>query len=203
MYSRQTKHLRADRASLALMLVWAIAVSLPLTFLMASHSLPLPITIPAQIVTNTVSADTRWQAEHILVADCPCSEFVADYLIERGARPELHETVWLLGGSATWEEKIKSSGFAVQHLDAETVAAHYGIQGGPWLRLISPTGVLAYSGGYAPKRARSTTDICDLNLWHSVAQGATVTPYPAFGCASSSWLRKTLDPLGMKYGAAK
>jgi len=105
----------------------------------------------------------------------------------------------LIGGTAVWEAQLKKSGFEVQHHDAEQVSAQLGVQGGPWLRLISPAGVVAYSGGYAPQRPRSSTDVCDLTLWQAVSHGQTVKPYPAFGCAASRWLQQTIDPLGIKY----
>ncbi len=184
------------------LMVWFVAVSVPLTFMMAGHTLPLPTLPGSQSASssNSTPANGRWQAVHILVAGCPCSGSVVKYLIERGARKELNEQVWLVGGTAAeWESGLVKSGFLVEHHDAEQVALQLGIQGGPWLRLISPTGAVAYSGGYSPQRPGRSTDICDLALWHAAARGETVKPYPAFGCAASSWLRRTIDPMGIKY----
>src|ERR1700722_2207231 len=153
----QFSRLKFDRgtgASLAVLLVWTVAVSVPITLLTAGHVLPLPEPVrgDGQSAGDLRTNHGRWQAVHILVAGCPCSEFVANYLAGRGARRELDEQVWLVGGVATWEEPLKKSGFEVQHRDAESVAAQLGIQGGPWLRLIAPAGWVAYSGGYAPQR---------------------------------------------------
>jgi hypothetical protein len=189
--------------SIVILVVWAIAVSVPITFLAAGHSLPLPVRAVTQFATDSKSNDGHWQAVHILVADCPCSALVAKYLAGRGVHDGLVETVWLVGGTATWEVQLKKSGFTVQHHDAEEVAANLGIQGGPWLRLISPAGAVAYSGGYAPKRPQSPADVRDLALWQALANGQTVKPYPAFGCAASHWLQQTIDPLGIKYQQAK
>lgn len=188
--------------SVAVLLVWATAVSVPMTFLMAGHTLPLPLVPASPGVTMAKPGDGRWQAVHILVADCPCSESVARYLAQRGPRKELNEQVWLLGGTAAWESPLEQAGFQVEHRDAEGVAAQLGIEGGPWLRLISPAGVVAYSGGYAPRRPGRATEICDLALWQAVAHGQAVEPYPAYGCAASRWLRQTIDPLGIKYSRA-
>jgi hypothetical protein len=188
--------------SVAVLLVWAVAVSVPMTFLMAGHTLPLPLVPASPGMTMTKPGDGRWQAVHILVADCPCSEYVARYLTHRGPRKDLNEQVWLLGGAAAWESPLEQAGFLVEHRDAEEVAAQLGIEGGPWLRLISPAGVVAYSGGYAPRRPGSPTEICDLALWQAVAHGQTVEPYPAYGCAASRWLRQTIDPLHIKYSHA-
>ena len=184
------------------MLVWAIAISVPLTFLAAGHILPLPVRPVRPLAVDPKSTDGRWLAEHILVAGCPCSAFVANYLAARGAQNGLDEQVWVVGGTADWEPALKKSGFTVQHHDAEQLAAQLGIQGGPWLRLISPEGVAAYSGGYAPRRPSSSSDVCDLTLWQTVSHGQTVKPYPAFGCAASRWLQQTIDPLAVKYQQA-
>jgi hypothetical protein len=144
-------------------------------------------------------ANGSWQAVHILKADCPCSESVSKYLLKRGPQKDLNEQIWMMGENATWETSLKQSGFVVQHHDAEQVAAQLGVQGGPWLLIISPKGEVAYSGGYAPQRPGPSTVICDLALWQAVSHGHTVQAYPAYGCAASCWLRKTIDPLGMKY----
>jgi hypothetical protein len=126
-------------------------VSVPLMFLMGSHWLPLPATSPMQSVA--VTSNRNWQAVHILVADCPCSELVATHLATRGASSELNERVWLVGGDAPWAQTLEQCGLRVRHEDANRLAPEYGIHGGPWLQLISPAGTLAYSGGYAPQRA--------------------------------------------------
>jgi hypothetical protein len=200
---RSIKFRFAEAASVGVLLVWGVAVSVPIALLNAAHLLPLPVRPIASSSAVATSTNSHWQAVHILVADCPCSGFVANYLAARGARRELEEIIWIVGGPAAWEEKLATSGFTVLHRDAEQIAAHLGIQGGPWLRLISPAGVVAYSGGYAPQRPRGSADFCDLTVWQAVARGETIKPYPAFGCAASRWLRQTIDPLGMKYDQAK
>lgn len=184
---------------MAILVVWALTVSVPITFLMAGHLLPLPTraVMPSTVLSG--SNEGRWQAVHILVAGCPCSEFVAKYLVQRGLRQDLDEQVWVIGGPATWELPLEKAGFSVQHHEAEQVATQLGIQGGPWLRLISPAGVVAYSGGYAPQRPGRSTDICDLAVWKAVSRGQTVKAYPAFGCAASTWLQHTIDPWGLNF----
>jgi hypothetical protein len=189
--------------SVIVLLIWALAVSVPITYLMAGHSLPLPVRPVAPAATAAAPGIGHWQAVHILVADCPCSASVAKYLAGRKAQPGLDEQVWIVGGTADWEKSFLDSGFTILHRDADQVAAQTGVQGGPWLRLLSPAGVVAYSGGYAPQRPGRAADIRDLAVWRAVAGGQIVPPYPAFGCAASSWLRKTIDPLRAQYRTAK
>jgi hypothetical protein len=179
--------------------VWAIVISVPITFLTAAHSLPLPVRVVTTFGVGQKFSNGRWLAVHILVADCPCSAFIANYLAGRGLHEGLDEQIWVVGGAAAWEAQLRKSGFIVEHHDAEQVAAQLGIQGGPWLRLISPEGLVAYSGGYAPRRPQSSSDVCDLTLWQSLAHGKAVKAYPAYGCAASHWLQKTIDPFGGKY----
>ena len=194
---------RSKSLSRVILLVWALVVSVPITFLTALHALPLPTRPVANSAAPEASTNGHWQAVHLLVADCPCSAAVAAYLIKRGAQRDLTEQVWIVGGTATWAADLVKAGFSVEPHDAEQVAAQLGIQGGPWLRLISPAGALVYSGGYAAQRPRQSEDFNDLTLWQAAVHGQTVPPYPAFGCAASRWLRQTTDPFGNKYSAAQ
>ena len=204
---------RWERTTLtaALILVWALVVVTPLSLMMLSHMVPLRAPAPPkstaefQSATLAALASSRtnrqpgngWKMVHVLVSGCPCSSFTAQSLAARKPSTECQEIVLILGFVPDWESALVQSGFEVQHKDGEQLARETGIEGGPWLLLISPEGKIAYSGGYAAQRPRPGIILEDLNLMHAAVSGAIPTIYPAYGCASTPLLQGRLDPLGV------
>ena len=197
--------------STAVVFTWALAVIVPLSLLMVSHAVPLPApsrpqsSVDLQSTTLATLDSARagrkvgngWKVVHILVAGCPCSSFTASSLATRKPSPECLETVIVVGGNSDWEQSLIQSGFEVQHKDSEQLAKDTGIEGGPWLLLISPESKIVYSGGYATQRPRPGIILEDLNILHAAFSGGTLPNYPAYGCASTPLLQGQLDPLGV------
>jgi len=206
MNEKIAQKLRSGTFQAALIGIWAIVVAVPLSFLMASHILPLPNTpvlkrtsaYSENLFSNTSTSQPRWTAVHILVADCPCSTEVASHLISRGASQEMQENVWVVGGTAPWETALMAKGFKLEHREAEEVARESGVEGGPWLQLIAPSAGVVYSGGYSEGRPRCENDFKELALFRALKHGIAVETYPAFGCAASQRLKKKMDPFGLK-----
>jgi hypothetical protein len=195
----------------ALVLVWALVALMPLSLMMVSHMVPLPAperpdstanlqsaTFSALAATNQqASPGHGWKMIHVLVAGCPCSSFTAQSLAARKPSTECQETVFILGDRPDWQQTLLQSGFDVQPKDVDQLVKDTGIQGGPWLLLISPEGKIVYSGGYAAQRPRPGIILQDMNILHAALAGQRPPPYPAFGCAATPLLQGQLDPLGV------
>jgi hypothetical protein len=178
--------------------IWFVAVSVPLSSWMASHTLPLPEPARPMAIDALQQAPAGWGAIHILSAQCGCSEIVAEYLVARRAQPGLHEEVWVVDGPAPWEPALKQAGFAVAGRSAEQLAAIAGIQGAPWL-IIQRGGQVAYSGGYSERAPRPGGTFEDIATWRALQAGEAVAARPSYGCATSRFLKTALDPFALKY----
>ena len=179
--------------------IWAVLVSIPLTYLTANHLVPIPppISITSPNVSN--QPGEQWNAVHLLAADCGCSLSVARHLMSRGPRPGLSETVVIIGEAPELHAVFRDTHFTVEPRTESQVEKDYGVVGGPWMLLFGPDKHLAYSGGYASLRARDGIAFQDIAIWTRALNGETVPSLPAFGCATVGQLRKTLDPLNLKY----
>lgn len=179
----------------SLLAVWVVAVSIPLMIKMGGHyaALPGPMSHAGLAGTN------EWKATHVLSAECGCSGVVARYLASRKAEPSLKETVWILDGSAEWEEPLRAAGFDVVHRSAEQLAEETGVQGVPWLLLRQENQPLAYSGGYSSEPPRPGGNFQDLAIWRALTNGSSaVKALPSYGCATSQRLKAFTDPFVLK-----
>ncbi|HEY1629199.1 MAG TPA: hypothetical protein VGF52_05030 [Tepidisphaeraceae bacterium] len=178
-----------------LFIAWFGVVSLIIAATMGLHAAPLPQTRIAS--RPSLAADGRWQLIHVLVADCGCSRIVAQHLADRGPLADASEKIWLVGDNSQMSQKLQAHNFPVQPTDPEFLTTHFGINGGPWLLVIDPHGQVVYSGGYAPTLIRFASDPREKEILQNAKNGK-VDVYPAFGCASSKWLKDATDPLGIK-----
>ncbi len=191
--------LRETRGPLVLFAIWAVLISLPLAYLTANHLVPIPAAQKPESPPVSAQTGQGWKAIHLLAADCGCSLSVARHLQSRGPLPGLTETIVIIGDAPEVHHAFRHTHFAVETHDASRVEKDYGVIGGPWMLLFRPDGRLAYSGGYAPVRARDGIAFQDIAIWTRALSGETIPPLPAFGCATGEQLRKTLDPLNLKY----
>jgi hypothetical protein len=178
--------------------VWVILINLPIAYLTANHLVPVPPSSNHNLPTSP-AAGPEWKAVHLLAADCGCSLSVARHLQSRGPQEGLAETIVLIGDVPDLRAVLGKARFEVKPAEAANVERDYGVVGGPWLLLFRPDGSLAYSGGYAPVRARDGVAFQDIAIWERIRHGQSVAALPAFGCATSEQLRQVLDPLHLKY----
>ncbi len=186
------------KGRLVVFTVWAILINVPLAYLAANHLVPVPSSAKHSLKTFP-AAGPEWKAVHLLAADCGCSLSIARHLKSRGAQDGLAETVVLIGDAPDLRAVFGNTRFEVQSAEPAGVERDYGVVGGPWLLLFRPDGSVAYSGGYAPVRARDGVVFQDVAIWERIRSGQSVTALPAFGCATSEQLRQVLDPLHLKY----
>lgn len=145
----------------------------------------------------------QWRAIHILSGSCACSQRVMAHLAERGALPGISEQILLiditdgpdlyLPGSRALIARLQRSGFPVHHLRSSDIPPTSGLRGVPLLLLANLEGRVAYLGGYGPQGDQDTHLLADLR------SGTSATPLPVLGCAIGAHLRRTLDPLHLKY----
>jgi hypothetical protein len=155
------------------------------------------LTLPDQHPRQSVDATTAVTALHALAWKCPCSKRVVEALLARRPVAGVRERVALIDGPEETAAALRAQGFEVDPIDAATLEARYGLTGAPVL-VVRRSGVVAYLGGYAPRRNLPPVDA---GLISSVSAGQSPSPYPLFGCAVGKALQQQLDPLNLKYGA--
>jgi hypothetical protein len=178
----------------SLFAVWFLAVSFVIASAMGLHSAALPQTRAGAASFPNGS----WQMVHVLLGDCGCSRIVADHLANRGPLGDANEQIWIVGDASKMRDNLIAHRFYVRSIDAADLASQYGINGGPWLLVIDPSGAIAYSGGYSPHPIQHDSDPQERQILDQIRAGQHVKAFPAFGCAASDWLRHSIDPLGIK-----
>ena len=182
-------------------IAWATACVILISLLTSLHDLPLPA-IAAGAITQgaTLPPAKQWRIVHFLAAACPCSAAVAASLIERGPVPGVDETAVVLDADdAGLGNRLSAAGFLPSDKPADQLAESLNVTGGPMLVIIEPNGKIAYRGGYAAQRPRPGVALQDLTLLAQLRRGEPAPSLPAFGCATSRWLKSRTDPLGLKY----
>jgi hypothetical protein len=163
----------------AILAVWFVGVSVPLTPLSLQHVFPLA----RQAGASAVAAAKGVAVRHVLSADCFCSRAVAEYLLRRTVLQKPTEEVWLSGDDQPLADRLRGVGYTVTATDASTVRRALGVAGTPWLIVYARDGREVYSGGYSPRRPRGPDDVDLGRVLDAVRNGDFMKPYPVYGCA--------------------
>jgi hypothetical protein len=174
-------------------IVWFVGMSTALAWVMADHLRPLKFASAAPDARLS-QPSSKWTVKHVLVEGCTCSEAIAHYLCHRGPLPEAYEVVYVAQGNrqVPWTDQLSQAGFVVERRPGEQLSAQLGVEGGPSLLVVNPTGTVRYRGGYQNSRPREITDWAqidpqnqpqDLLILSKLMKGQNVAPLPAFGCA--------------------
>ena len=131
---------------------------------------------------------------HILGEGCGCSDFVADYLLERG--PKNSEDIIAIGNIEK-ADALKKVGFSIKAYEKEDSDLR-GITGVP-LFIVAKNKKVLYSGGYSDRMLTQHTKMKDIGIYNSIAKGIKQKSLPIFGCSNSKALKNYFDPLGFKY----
>jgi hypothetical protein len=202
-----TRRHRLGRAFLA---VWLPASVLAVAVVMSSHVLALPTPAVHDLeaalarapglsaVGAGAAVGERWGAYHVLYADCPCSQRVADSLETRGALADVAEHVLLVGHDTARLQRLEARGFLVEELSPETLHNRFSVDAAPLFFAVAPDGTVPYLGGYSE---RSQGEPRDAEILARVTRGAHPDPLPLFGCAVSRDLQARVDPFGIKYAS--
>ena len=183
--------------------LWAAAVLVVGSYLLAGHllTLPKPESADERLATGIASVRTsqnegRWLVLHVLYTECGCSKRVLDHLLSRGADPFAIERVVLVGGDDATAAKIRAAGYQYEAVTDATLESRYGVTAAPLLVIADPTNAVRYVGGYSDRK--QAEKIRDLETFARLVKGETPDPLPVFGCAIAKKLQDTVDPLGLR-----
>ena len=180
-------------------LAWSFLMSAVVTTFMAGHWVTLPAPkIGQTLQTEIAKTDGKFIALHVLYADCPCSQRIADRLLKRNAIPGCHEKILFIGTSSAKTKQLVKNGFEIECLSPDELFTKYSIESAPLLVVTNiASGEIHYSGGYTSRK--QGLDVMDEQVINQILQGKSVQSNPVFGCGVSEELQQRLDPLGWKY----
>lgn len=183
--------------------VWAIVLSTVISSLMVGHwvSLPHPDlgdeTMQRAMDHLRQSAQHRsWTVVHFLGADCRCSARVADDLLGRLPTEGVDHHIVLIGEDEDLARRARARAIGLDSLSSDRASAEWNVQAAPLLLIADASGGLRYVGGYTDRKqslAVQTDDILE-----RLQRGDSVDPLPVLGCGTTSTLRETLDPWGLR-----
>ena len=183
--------------------VWAAAMLLIGSVLMAGHWLALPLPAAVDPILKRAlaqlddGAQGQWQLVHVMYSECRCSQRTLDYLSSRATPDGVKERILLVGKDATRASQARSHGFLVEEITAEELKLRFNIESAPLLIAIDPSGALRYVGGYT--QHQQGLDYQDLEILADLRANRPNPTLPAYGCAVSKELQSYLDPIGIKY----
>lgn len=189
------------RAARAALWLWAPSCLVGVACLMVAHwvTLPVPETHDSRLVKGlgALHHTPGWMAVHVLYAECPCSRRLVHHLLERGALPDVEETIVLVGDDGSLAADAPARGFAVEVVTEVELARRFGVESAPLFAVVDPEGTVRYAGGYT--RRKQGSDVHDVEIVAALRRGDGAAELPLFGCAVSRELQRTLDPLNLKY----
>lgn len=182
--------------------LWFVLLSIPLTYMMGSHSLSLKPskkeTIKDLAVTLPGKAGGLWSKLHFLGGDCGCSENVYKKLVSRRPAPDLNERIFIIGKNDQWAKNLKAQGYDVTTGSMDTFVKSYSINAVPQLSILDDQKNILYSGGYTSKRGPASA-IEEDEIYKELKEKHKSLERPIFGCVNGSLNRQYADPLKLKY----
>jgi hypothetical protein len=180
---------------------WIVVAMVGLAALSLQHMASLPEPDDEALLSRTMLALRRGSSEnflvHVIYAECSCSRALFAHLVARHPFPGAEEAVLFVGADPKKQESAKRAGFTFTPVSAQELTFRFGLEAAPILIVFDAAGRLTYAGGYYAHPATITP--LDEKIYAQVSAGAKVEPLPVFGCAVSSRLQKTLNPLGVVY----
>ncbi len=180
--------------------VWFIVLSVPLSYMMGTHSLSLKPskseTLKSLIVNK--NSNEKWSKLHFLGSDCACSENVYQTLLKRIPDKNINEQIFVIGKQDSWIKNLKAKGYQVQSGSMEEFEKKYSITAVPQLSIFDNNQKILYSGGYTTKRGPASA-VEDELIVKEIKEKKGTSERPIFGCINGSINRKNTDPLGIKY----
>ena len=186
---------------MSLVAAWAAAVLVALSSLALPHMAPMT---GASREARTIRAllalphDARHDlVVHVIAAHCSCTERLFEHLVKRGAFADADEVLLFVGEDAAKQAAATRAGFRYVNVDAEALATRFLLESATVMFAFDANGALRYAGGYF--NHPSARSALDERIREQVRHGAAPEPLPVYGCAVSSRLRESVDPLGIVY----
>jgi len=189
-------------AKAGLVLIYGIVIMGVLSLVHTWHYVDLraPASMTEELALLENRGGDKYQILHVLGEGCGCSEFTADYLFERGARPGLKEVVYFLGPKETLKQDLVSKGFEVHFKTLEELEKkNKEINGVPLFQVYGKDKSLLHSGGYSNKMITRGTKYLDIPTFKEILADGFAKSNPVFGCAIGQKFINIIDPLGLKY----
>jgi hypothetical protein len=138
---------------------------------------------------------------HVLGEGCGCSEFVSEYLYERGKKLGLNELVYFIGNEESLKSNLRVKGFDTSFHTFESIRKKkLKTEGVPYFQIYNTENKLVYSGGYDNKMITKYTKFKDLEILKSLQiYKTTDKSLPVYGCATSKNIQELIDPFQLKY----
>lgn len=186
------------RLRFSLLALWVIAVLFAGAVLTSQHQ-PFRISDKVPTALFRPSATGKWRVVHVLSGSCGCSQRVMQHLAQRHQWHDFEEEVTVIDDGTPYLPEspqlllaVQRDGFPVRHLRLEDLPRDARLYGVPMLVVASPSGQIAYAGGYG-------TPENDVNLLRSAHAGRRTAALPLLGCAVGRALQRKADPFQVKY----
>ena len=179
---------------------WFIALSIPFSYMMGTHTLSLHSSKNENIkslVQNTAD-EKKWNKLHFLGGDCGCSENIFNSLMSRPPETDVNEQIFIIGKNDKWFIKLKEHGYKVSIGPMDEFSKKYSINAVPQLSVLDDKKNILYSGGYTTKRGPASA-VEDQSIYRELKNNQKTEERPIFGCLNGTVNRKNADPLNIKY----
>ncbi len=178
--------------------VWIVVTVAGLAAVSVNHMASLPPPVDEVRLSHAIlqlrQSSNQNFLVHVIYAECSCSRALFAHLIARRPLPGAEEAILFVGIDPKKQESARRAGFRFASVSAQELGARFGLEAAPILIAFDSTGWLRYAGGYYAHPAALAP--LDERIYAQFATGSRIEPLPVFGCAVSSRLQKSLDPLG-------
>ena len=180
-----------------LLVGWIIVMLFGLAALSVKHIASLPEPSDEAFLSQAMLKLRRDSSQSFLVdviyGECSCARALLAHLIARRPFPGAEEMILFVGADPNKQQLAERAGFAFVSVSAADLVSRFGLEAAPVLIAFDSAGRLRYMGGYYAHPAAIAP--LDEKIYLQLIAGASVEPLPIFGCAVSSRLQKSFDPL--------
>ena len=180
---------------------WIASVLVVGSILLGRHVIALPRPDRSSIAARALARLRRpadrgqWLAVHVLYAGCRCSARVVDQLVQGQPIANVREIVLWVGQDPDSRARLMSAGYRTLEMAPEELRDRYTIEAAPMLAVLDPEDHARYLGGYTSRK--QGPDIQDRKILTALLAGQHPEENPVLGCAVSSGLQNTLNPVGL------
>jgi hypothetical protein len=198
-------HLRVSPPHLArgALIAWASMCLVVGGALLVFHLLPLPVPPiddpalqRALVGTSTPEERGRWRLVHVMYARCPCSNKIIEHLVSSTRPRDVRERVVIVDASDVLRDRLRTAGFIVEVVDANTLQQRYHLEAAPVLIVADDTDRIRYVGGYTERKQGPVSH--DVEMVERLRRGDRLEGLPLFGCATSRALQQAVDPFSLR-----
>jgi hypothetical protein len=180
---------------------WIVVTVVGLAALSVKHMASFPAPDEEALLSRAMLQLRRSSSSnflvHVIYAECSCSRALFAHLVARRPFAGAEEAILFVGADRAKQESAKRAGFTFAAVSAQELGFRFGLEAAPVLVVFDTAGRLRYAGGYYAHPAAITP--LDERIYAQLAARAKVEPLPVFGCAVSSRLQKSLNPLSALY----